>query len=147
MRRSSHFAMILLAAGWCAAAWAQPATPAQGGARADAVAKLDVSGKRTFNPNGWPYPEKHNRAQIEALSADLVSVFEHWLEESRAPPDAIPETLMQTTAPYAVLAARPLCRWPNYRHHESGDPKALGSYRCAAPEHAAFSESALSGWA
>jgi Tannase and feruloyl esterase len=63
---------------------------------------------------------------------DLVSALEGWVEKG-APPDVIPQTLMDAAPPYAVQRSRPLCRYPGYPHYKGGDPDRMESYSCAKP--------------
>jgi len=70
----------------------------------------------------------------QARYMDLVSYLEDWVENGKTPPDAIPQTLKETTAPYKVIRSRPLCRYPKYpRYNGSGDPDKMESYTCSAP--------------
>ena len=72
--------------------------------------------------------------QPQARYMDLVSAIENWVENGKTPPDAIPQTLKETTAPYKVIRSRPLCRYPKYpRYNGSGDPDKMENYICAAP--------------
>ena len=41
---------------------------------------------------------------------DLLDVLEGWVERGRKPADALLLTLHETTAPYRVVASRPMCK-------------------------------------
>jgi feruloyl esterase len=70
----------------------------------------------------------------QARYMDLVDYLENWVENGATPPDTIPQKLMDTKAPYAVIRSRPLCRYPKYPHYDgSGDSAKMESYSCAAP--------------
>ena len=64
---------------------------------------------------------------------DLLGALDDWVSTGTAP-----ETLLQTAQapapPFALLAARPLCRYPLYpRYRGSGDPHEAASFLCSAP--------------
>lgn len=66
-------------------------------------------------------------------SVDVVSLLEQWVEKGNPPADAVVQTLQAPTPPFAVLASRPMCRYPGYaRYTGGGDPKAAASYVCTA---------------
>ena len=78
------------------------------------------------------FSETTNKPQARYM--DLVSAIENWVEKGVVPPDAIPQTLMETTTPYNVIRSRPLCRYPKYpRYKGTGDPDNMESYVCTAP--------------
>jgi hypothetical protein len=65
---------------------------------------------------------------------DVVALLEQWVEQGRAPSDAIVQTLQAYVPPFAVQASKPMCRYPAYaRYKGSGDPRQAGSYACTAP--------------
>jgi len=61
---------------------------------------------------------------------DLLDPLDRWVTQGRAPDDALVQTLNQTAPPFATLASRPMCRYPNYPHYVAGDPRQAGSYEC-----------------
>jgi tannase/feruloyl esterase len=56
--------------------------------------------------------------------ADLLSVLDAWVENGRAPPYRLTQTLHTKEAPFSVLASRPMCAYPGYPHYVgAGNPK------------------------
>jgi feruloyl esterase len=105
-----------------------------GQAQFDAHARFYATPGGDHGSHSFSYPDKRPQPHY----SDLVGVLERWVEDGQTPPEAVQETEMQTSAPYQVLAARPLCRFPNYPHYNGGDPKAMQSYSCAAPQNASY---------
>ena len=68
---------------------------------------------------GWP-----------AGLIDWISILEAWVEAGQAPADKLRLTAHASTAPFAVTATRPLCRYPTYPHYEGGDLNDLVSFTC-----------------
>lgn len=64
-------------------------------------------------------------------SHDLLDALDDWVASGQAPADALIQVRNQTSAPYATLASRPMCRYPNYPQYVSGDPLRAENYRCA----------------
>ncbi|KQP19525.1 tannase/feruloyl esterase family alpha/beta hydrolase [Pseudorhodoferax sp. Leaf265] len=62
---------------------------------------------------------------------DMLNTLDQWVSSGQAPADALVQVRKATTAPYATLATRPLCRYPNYPQYVAGDTLDAGSYRCA----------------
>lgn len=62
---------------------------------------------------------------------DLLSELDRWVTAGTAPADALVQVRNATTAPYATLASRPMCRYPSYPQYVAGDTKLAASYRCA----------------
>jgi feruloyl esterase len=69
----------------------------------------------------------------QARYMDIETYLENWVEKGTAPPDAIPQVLMDPKPPYTVQRSRPLCRYPKYPHYNGGDPDKMESYTCATP--------------
>ena len=61
---------------------------------------------------------------------DLLAPLDRWASEDIAPDDALLQTTKEPVPPFAVKAARPMCRYPNYPHYIGGDNRAAGSYVC-----------------
>ena len=62
---------------------------------------------------------------------DLLGTLDQWVSRGTAPADALVQVRNATTAPYATLASRPMCRYPNYPMYVAGDALKAESYRCA----------------
>ncbi|MFT3821481.1 MAG: tannase/feruloyl esterase family alpha/beta hydrolase [Rubrivivax sp.] len=62
---------------------------------------------------------------------DLLSTLDQWVTTGTPPSDALIQVRNATTAPYATLATRPMCRYPHYPQYVSGDATKAESYRCA----------------
>ena len=62
---------------------------------------------------------------------DMLSTLDRWVSTGTAPADALVQVRNATAAPYATLASRPLCRYPNYPQYVAGDALLAASYRCA----------------
>jgi pimeloyl-ACP methyl ester carboxylesterase len=73
--------------------------------------------------SGAPVPE----------SIDLLAVLDGWASRGAAP-ETLTVTNEARAPPFAVTAARPLCRYPLYtRYRGSGDAREPASFLCAAP--------------
>jgi feruloyl esterase len=68
-------------------------------------------------------------------SVNLLAVLEAWAEDGVVPPDALVQELKAKQAPYRVIRAKPLCRYPTYPHYTGGDPDLASSYACRAVGH------------
>jgi hypothetical protein len=64
---------------------------------------------------------------------DLLAVLDAWVDEGDAPNEPLTLTLHEETAPYDVLATRPLCTHPEYPHYNGDDPQDAASFECRAP--------------
>ena len=62
---------------------------------------------------------------------DLLTTLDQWASAGTVPADALLQVRKATTAPYATLASRPMCRYPNYPQYVAGDTLSAASYRCA----------------
>lgn len=65
-----------------------------------------------------------------ATNHDLLSTLDKWVTQAEPPADSLPLVLQAATAPHAVQAARPMCRYPMYAHYVGGDARLGASYRC-----------------
>jgi len=63
---------------------------------------------------------------------DLLATLDRWVVGGEAPPDALLQVRTAAAPPHAVLASRPMCRYPMYPHFVAGDPLQAASYRCTA---------------
>jgi hypothetical protein len=55
-------------------------------------------------------------------SVDMIEVLSEWVEKGKAPGDLV-QLRQETAAPFAALAARPMCRYPAYPHYAGGEPR------------------------
>jgi len=60
---------------------------------------------------------------------DLLDPLDRWVSDG-TPPDALIQTVKETTPPFKLLGSRPMCLYPNYPHYTSGDRLRAESYRC-----------------
>jgi hypothetical protein len=65
-----------------------------------------------------------------ATQHDLLNTLDQWVQAGATPADALVQVRKATTAPYATLASRPMCRYPNYPRYVGTDPLNADSYRC-----------------
>jgi feruloyl esterase len=65
-------------------------------------------------------------------SVDMLDVLTGWVEKGKTPGDLV-QQLQETKAPFAVMSARPMCRYPAYPHYHGGDPAKAESFMCKAP--------------
>lgn len=61
---------------------------------------------------------------------DLLEPLDRWANDGIAPADTLLQTSKEATPPFALKAARPMCRYPNYPHYAGGDKAAAGSFAC-----------------
>lgn len=72
--------------------------------------------------NGTPLPH----------GIDLLGALDTWVTKDAAPGDLV-QVATDTKAPFALIATRPMCRYPAYpRYRGEGDPKKADSFECAA---------------
>jgi hypothetical protein len=65
-------------------------------------------------------------------AVDMLDVLVDWVEHGQAPSPLEVQSLRRD-APYAAIAARPLCRWPMYpRYRGQGDVNLAASFECTA---------------
>jgi len=68
---------------------------------------------------------------IGAPSAvDMVEVLSDWVEKGAAPGDLVQAT-HELKPPFAVTAARPMCRYPAFPRYRGGDANKAESFECA----------------
>jgi hypothetical protein len=65
-------------------------------------------------------------------SVDMLEVLANWVEQGKAPGDLV-QLQQDLKPPFAVLAARPMCRYPAYPHYVGGDTTKAESFRCKMP--------------
>jgi feruloyl esterase len=65
-------------------------------------------------------------------SVDLLDVLSEWVERGKAPGD-LAQKLHETKPPFAVVSARPMCRYPAYPHYRGGELTRAESFMCKAP--------------
>lgn len=61
---------------------------------------------------------------------DLLEPLERWASDGIAPADTLIQTSKDTTPPFTVKAARPMCRYPTYPHYVGGEKAAADSFVC-----------------
>jgi len=98
-------------------------------------ADLAEAGFRAYQMPGLP----HSSAGVAAGTANAppwgvpgriswLDVLTEWVDNGVAPADRLVMVNKQATAPFAVLASRPLCRYPNYAYaHYTGADAAGGA--------------------
>jgi len=62
-------------------------------------------------------------------NVDMLEVLEEWVERGRAP-GTLQVVQQERAAPFKVVNARPLCRWPAYPHYTGGDRNSATSFSC-----------------
>ncbi len=60
---------------------------------------------------------------------DMLGVLADWVDGGVAPAQLVQVT-QQPQPPFAVIAARPMCRYPDYPHFVGGEPARAESYAC-----------------
>jgi Tannase and feruloyl esterase len=65
-------------------------------------------------------------------SVDMLDVLTGWVENGKAPGDLV-QRLHETKPPFAVVAARPMCRYPAYPQYQGGEPAKAESFMCKTP--------------
>ena len=97
-----------------------------GPAKTDEHVRLYVSPASTHSGNAI---STKDGAEVPT-SLDLLGVLDRWVAKGQAPADALTQVLDAKSAPHAILASRPLCRYPNYPHYMGGDRLKAESYAC-----------------
>lgn len=73
--------------------------------------------------DGAPIPQR----------VDLLGALDAWVSDGTAPGNLV-QTAQAPAPPFAVAAARPLCRYPLYpRYRGQGDPHDAESFLCTSP--------------
>jgi hypothetical protein len=65
-------------------------------------------------------------------SVDMLDVITDWVETGKTPGDLV-QIQQETKPPFAVMSARPMCRYPAYPHYRGGDAAKAASFACAMP--------------
>ncbi len=65
-------------------------------------------------------------------SVDMLEVLTEWVEKRKAPSELV-QVRQETKPPFAVVAARPMCRYPAYPHYQGGDVFMAESFMCKEP--------------
>jgi feruloyl esterase len=65
-------------------------------------------------------------------SIDMLEVLADWVEKGKAPGDLV-QQLQETKPPFAMQAARPMCRYPAYPYFGGGDSTKAENFACKAP--------------
>jgi feruloyl esterase len=65
-------------------------------------------------------------------SVDMLDVLTAWVEKGKAPGDLV-QQLRETKPPFAVVSARPMCRYPAYPHYQGSEPAKAESFVCKMP--------------
>jgi hypothetical protein len=65
-------------------------------------------------------------------SVDMLGTLTAWVEKGDAPGELV-EVAQETKPPFAVVAARPMCRYPAYPHYQGGDASKAESFQCRTP--------------
>ncbi len=65
-------------------------------------------------------------------SVDMLDVLTGWVESGKAPRDLV-QQLHEAKPPFAVVSARPMCRYPAYPHYRGSEPAKAESFTCTAP--------------
>ena len=60
---------------------------------------------------------------------DMLEVLVDWVERDKAPGELV-QLAQEPAPPFAVTAARPMCRYPDYPHYVGGDRQRAESYAC-----------------
>ena len=97
-----------------------------GRASVDASLRLYVSPGSTHTGNSRAVGDK---VAVPTM-VDLLDPLDRWVRTGQPPADALTQTAHATAAPSAVLASRPMCRYPNYPHYIGGDRLQAASYTC-----------------
>lgn len=97
-----------------------------GRAAVDSSARLYVSPASTHTGHATSV----TTGERVPTAVDLLDPLDDWVTKGRAPADALVQTLKSAAPPHALLAARPMCRYPGYPHYTGGDPKQAASYAC-----------------
>jgi len=62
---------------------------------------------------------------------DMLQVLDDWATKKNAPADSLMQETRDLTAPYAVTATRPMCRYPAYPRFTGGDQLLGTNYVCS----------------
>jgi hypothetical protein len=108
----------------------EQAVKRQGQAAVDKFARFYVTPNANHGSVGFSATTHDPQARF----MDLLTYLQNWVENGQAPPDVIPQKLMEDKPPYKLIRSRPLCRYPKYpKYNGSGNPDDMASYTCAQP--------------
>lgn len=65
-------------------------------------------------------------------SVDMLEVLTDWVERGKTPGDLV-QQLHEAKPPFAVVSARPMCRYPAYPHYRGGELTKAESFMCKTP--------------
>jgi feruloyl esterase len=78
-------------------------------------------------------PGADHMGQGAPTGIDMLDVLVDWVESGKAPGDLV-QVKLEGKPPFAVVMARPMCRYPAYPHYRgSGDAAVAESFECQAP--------------
>jgi hypothetical protein len=97
-----------------------------GQARVDEHVRLYVSPASTHGGNA----RSSKDGSEVPTSVDMLDVLDRWAAKGETPADALTQVLDQRAPPHALLASRPMCRFPGYPHYTGGDRLKAESYAC-----------------
>ena len=97
-----------------------------GQATVDRSVRLYVSPSSTHTGNARSVTDK---VAIPTM-ADLLDSLDQWVTAQAAPADAIVQTSKASIPPFAIVASRPMCRYPGYPHYIGGDKSLATSFEC-----------------
>jgi feruloyl esterase len=63
-------------------------------------------------------------------SVDMVEILSDWVERGKAPGDLV-QASYELKPPFAVIASRPMCRYPAFPRYRGGDASKAESFECA----------------
>ena len=63
-------------------------------------------------------------------SVDMLGILSDWVERGSAPGD-LAQATHDLKPPFAVLRARPMCRYPAFPRYRGGDTAKAESFECA----------------
>ena len=74
-------------------------------------------------------------------NVDWVSLIEAWVDDAQNPGDSIVASANDPATPFAALATKPICAYPNYPRYTGGEPASASSYSCVGTNPSADPES------
>jgi hypothetical protein len=95
-----------------------------------AVAKMGTASTDNFL-RLYVTPGADHMGSGAPASVDLLKALTAWVEKGSAPGELV-EVAQETKPPFAVVAARPMCRYPAYPHYQGGDANKAESFQCKA---------------
>jgi pimeloyl-ACP methyl ester carboxylesterase len=93
--------------------------------------RLYISPASTHTGNARSVTAPGTEPTAVPTMADLLDPLDRWVSQSVRPADAIVQSVKAAAAPYATLATRLMCRYPEYPHYMGGDPRQASSYECS----------------